>query len=144
MARKKTTKSSKRRQQILVRREHVLYPGYVFCPPSEAEHVLGAERVSELLAQYGGELRKADVQLELLLREERFRVADSDHPDGHAWTLGEYMDDWNRDMAADAELTGKEYDLLPGEQAVIGMLHDWHRDNSISVTRDGVIEWRPE
>ncbi|MDT6988052.1 hypothetical protein ACFSUJ_34035 [Streptomyces lusitanus] len=143
MARKKTTESSKRRQQVLARREHVLYPGYVFCPPSEAEQALGAERAGELLAQYGGELRKADVQLELLLSEERFRVVDSGHPEGHAWTLREYMDDYNKDMAADAQLTGEEYDLLPDEQAVIEMLHDWHRDNSISVTRDGVIEWRP-
>lgn len=48
---KKTTKSSKRRQQVLSRREHVLYPGYVFCAPSEAEQALGAERADELLAQ---------------------------------------------------------------------------------------------
>ncbi|MFM9681705.1 hypothetical protein [Streptomyces brasiliscabiei] len=143
MARKKTTKSSTRRQQVLARREHVLYPGYVFCPPSEAEQALGAARVGELLAQYGAELRKADVQLELLLREERFRVVDTDHPDGHAWTLREYMDDWNKDMAADAELTGEEYDLLADEQAVIEMLHDWHRADRICITRDGVIEWRP-
>jgi hypothetical protein len=27
--------------------------------------------------------------------------------------------------------------------AVIEMFHDWHRDNGISVTRDGVMEWRP-
>ncbi|MCX4399481.1 hypothetical protein OG887_43515 (plasmid) [Streptomyces sp. NBC_00053] len=44
---------------------------------------------------------------------------------------------------ADAERNGEEYDLLPDEQAVIEMLHDWHRSDRISVTRDGVIEWRP-
>ncbi|MFB6717531.1 hypothetical protein ACFCZY_38445 [Streptomyces sp. NPDC056237] len=142
MARKKASKSSKRRQQVLARREHVLYPGYVFCSPSEAEQALGATRAGELLAQYEGELRKADVQLDLLLREERFWVVDSAHPDGHAWTLREYMDDWNKDLAADAQRTGEEYGLLPDEQAVIEMLHDWHRSDSISVTRDGVIEWR--
>ncbi|MFF3062435.1 hypothetical protein [Streptomyces sp. NPDC057909] len=143
MARKKTSKSSKRRQQVLARREHVLHPGYVFCPPSEAEQALGATRAGELLAQHGGELRKADMQLELLLHEDRFWVVDSAHPDGHAWTLREYMDDWNKDLAADAEQTGEEYDLLPDEQAVIEMLHDWHRSDRISITHDGVIEWRP-
>ncbi len=143
VAKKKTTKSSKRRQQVLARREHVRYPGNVFCPLSEAEQALGAARAGELLALYGGELRKADVQLELVLREEQFRVVDTDRPDGHAWTLREYMDDWNRDLAADAEQTGEEYDLLPDEQAVVEMLHDWHRSGRICVTRDGVIEWQP-
>ncbi|MFE5095326.1 hypothetical protein ACFRCI_34490 [Streptomyces sp. NPDC056638] len=52
-ARKKTSKSSKRRQQVLARREHVLYPGYVFCSPSEAEQALGGARAGELLAQHG-------------------------------------------------------------------------------------------
>lgn len=79
----------------------------------------------------------------MLLRQERFRVVDSAHADGHAWTLREYMDDWNKDMAADAEQTGEEYDLLPDEPAVIEMLHDWHRSDRIIVTRDGVIEWQP-
>ncbi|MFE3903717.1 hypothetical protein ACFXPY_26230 [Streptomyces sp. NPDC059153] len=84
------------------------------------------------------------MQLELLLREDRFRVVDSAHPDGHAWTLREYMDDWNKeDLAADAKRTGEEYDLLPDEHAVIEMVHDWHHRDRISVTRDGVIEWRP-
>ncbi|MEV7857100.1 MULTISPECIES: hypothetical protein [unclassified Streptomyces] len=143
MAKKKTTKSSKRRQQVLARREHVLYPGYVFCPLAEAEQALGAARAGELLGLYGGELRKADVQLERVLREEQFRVVDTAHPDGQAWTLREYMDDWNRDLAADAEQTGEEYDLLSDEQAVVEMLHYWHRSDRICITRDGVIEWQP-
>ncbi len=36
-----------------------------------------------------------------------------------------------------SRLTGA---LLPDEQAVNEMLHDWHRDNGISVIRNGVIE----
>ncbi|MFC9623890.1 hypothetical protein ACFTXM_29150 [Streptomyces sp. NPDC056930] len=48
-----TSKPSKRRQQVLARREHVLYPGYVFCSPSKAEQALGATRAGELLAQHG-------------------------------------------------------------------------------------------
>lgn len=70
-------------------------------------------------------------------------VVDIAHPDGQAWTLREYMDDCNRDFAADAKQIGEEYDLLPDEQAVIEMLHDWHRSGRIGVTRNGVIEWQP-
>ncbi|MER0443396.1 hypothetical protein ABR738_02190 [Streptomyces sp. Edi4] len=83
------------------------------------------------------------MQLELVLREGQFRVVDTNHPDGRAWTLREYMDDWNRDLSADADQTGEEYGLLPDEQAVIEMLHDGHRSGSICVTRDGVIECQP-
>ncbi|MET9659037.1 hypothetical protein [Streptomyces sp. NPDC006510] len=36
---------------------------------------------------------------------------------------------------ADAERTGEEHGLLPDEQGVIEMLHDWHPSDRVSVTR---------
>lgn len=139
MGKKKAAKAQRRREDARARAQQVRFPGYVACSFAEAVASLGDVRADELRTIYGGELRRADVQLELQLRSAEFRVIDRSHPDdAHLWQLPAYLEAWNSGMQ-EAVAEG-DWEFFDDEDDLILQLHQWHRDEELHIDRDGVIE----
>ncbi|MEU8136508.1 hypothetical protein [Streptodolium elevatio] len=139
MGKKKVAKAQRRREEARARALQVRFPGYVACSFAEAAALLGEDRASELRTFYGGELRKADVQLELQLRSGEFRVIDWSHPDeAYLWELPAYLEAWNTGMQ-DA-VAEDAWEFFDDEDDLIAQLHEWHREGNLRIDRDGVIE----
>lgn len=116
------------------------HPHYVACAPGEAERELGETRAAELTQTYGAPLQQADVILEKLLRGSTFRIVDGIRHGGRAWTLSEYVDNFNAECAIDDERNGEEPDPVDGEW-VIDMLHRSHRGGELLLNADLSLGW---
>jgi hypothetical protein len=140
VAKSKKSKKSAAARRASQRSLQLRYPHYVPCQHGEAERELGPARSKELEDLYQGPLQRADVELEKLLAAGRFTIVDDEHPDGHAWTLTEYADDWNKELAEDARRNQEATDTVD-EEWLIRFLHDSHARGEMRLTADLTLHW---
>lgn len=138
----KTKNTRGSRRSVRVRSLQVRYPDYRPCHPGEAEAALGPDRAGWLADLYGGELRAADVALELVLRSGELTVDDhdADNPGPQRYTLDHYRALLQAEREQDplADETGTRWDK---EEEAIEALHDYHQMGAFFLTREHVLEW---
>ncbi|WP_158845130.1 hypothetical protein [Streptomyces sp. NRRL WC-3742] len=122
--------------------DHSDHPLYGASLPGEAEEQLGTERTAQLLRLYQPKstLRRADIELERILRLNHFSVLRWDDRSTKTWSLEEHR------LHIVAELTSDGYpiDQVADEAGLIEQIHGWHRIGFCFVCEDGYIHENPE
>ena len=136
----KKRKAAARWRSTQQRHLQAQYPYYVPCQPGEAEQELGGQRSAELEQFYEGPLRKADLELEKLLRSGRFTMISSDASESRSWTMAEYVADFNAELAADARRNDEEPEIVDAAE-ITRLLHRDHLYGELRVTKELALRW---